>query len=88
MMSEIWFALRSNSRVGTPHSMNASTISSAMSSVVCHMESYTTIALSSGASELHRPYSPRISATWLRQMTPWLGAIMSTSHPSNDLSAF
>ena len=39
MMSEMWFALRSNRRAGTPHSMNASSISRAMASVVCHMES-------------------------------------------------
>lgn len=44
MMSEIWFALRSNNRAGTPRPMNASRISCAMASVVCHMESYTTTA--------------------------------------------
>ena len=44
MMSEMWFALRSNRRAGTPHSMNASRIWRAMASVVCHMESYTTMA--------------------------------------------
>ena len=53
MMSEMWLALRSNRRAGTPHSTNASTISRAMTSVVCHMLSYTTMAYSSGESELH-----------------------------------
>ena len=44
MMSEMWLALRSNRRAGTSHSTNASTISRAIVSVVCHIESYTTMA--------------------------------------------
>ena len=48
-----------------------------MASVLCHMESYTTSAYSSGSPLLHFRYMAKISGTWLRQMMPWAGAIMS-----------